>query len=694
MAKDVLFEIGLEELPARFIDSAEMQLRSKTEKWLNDLRISFESITSFSTPRRLAVVIKNVAEFQATVEVEVKGPAVKIAKDENGNWTKAAIGFTKGQGKTVDDIYIKELNGTPYIYVKKYIEGKPVIDLLPEFKEIITSIQFGKNMRWGTESVKYARPIRWLVALYGKEIIPFEIAHVATGNVTQGHRFLGSKITVKTPLAYESALKEQYVIVDPKERERLILKGIKREEEKGNFHIPVDKDLLEEVRNLVEYPTVFVGSFEEPFLKLPEEVLITSMKEHQRYFPVKSADGELLAHFVGVRNGDSYGLETVIKGNEKVLRARLSDAVFFYEEDQKNSIEFYLGKLNRVVFQEKLGTYSEKVDRIVQITKELAAKLDVGNETTENAIRAAEICKFDLMTNMVNEFTELQGIMGEKYANIFGEQPITAQAIREHYLPEHSHGKLPETVAGSLVSVADKLDTIVGCISVGLIPTGSQDPYGLRRQAMGVLRIVKNEKWDISVESLFRIPLNIYQNLDIEKADQKKTKNELQEFLKLRASYLLKENEVEQDVIQAVLDNEIGIFDYTMDKAKIISEKRNDPAFKPIEEALIRVLNLTGKTDQTDINIERFETASEKTLYETYLSVEDDYNRSNKEKNAEKSISLLAKLADPIHDFFDHNMVMAEDESVRNNRLALVNRIGTLITEFANLKLVEWKQHF
>lgn len=694
MAKDVLFEIGLEELPARFIDDAESQLKSKTEKWLTEQRISFAKITSFSTPRRLAVLIEDVAEFQTTIAEEVKGPALKIAKDNDGNWTKAAIGFTKGQGKSVEDIYTKEWNGTEYIYVNKRIEGKAVVDLLPKFQTIITSISFGNNMRWGSGSLKYARPIRWLVALNGEDIIPFELEHVQTGNTTYGHRFLGEKITISEPAAYEQLLKEQYVIVDAKKREKLILEGIKQEEEKNNIHIPVDPDLLNEVRNLVEYPTVFIGSYEKDYLNLPEEVLITSMKEHQRYFPVKSKDGKLLPYFAGVRNGDDHKLDNVIKGNEKVLTARLSDAVFFYEEDLKESIDFYQKKLERVIFQEKLGTYSEKVNRIGMITKELLSRLNTEQKTQAAAIRAAEICKFDLMTNMVNEFTELQGIMGEKYALHFGEDEDTAKAIREHYLPDHADGALPKTEAGAIVSVADKLDTVVGCISAGIIPTGSQDPYGLRRQATGILRIVKEENWNITVEALFGIALSVYEQADLTNGELHTTKKELQDFIYHRASFLLKDAGIEQDIIHAVLDQEIGMFDYTADKAAILSKKRNDPAFKPVEEALVRVLNLTGKTDQEDVNDQLFETESEKELYTAYQSIVKEFAESNAEKDAYTSLTILAKLADPIHAFFDNTMVMEKDEKVRSNRLALVNQIGTMITSYANLKLVEWKQHF
>ena len=695
MVKDTLFEIGLEELPARFIDDAEKQLLNKTTSWLKDLRINYDSITTFSTPRRLAVLIKNMAEYQTTIEEEAKGPAVKIAKDENGEWSKAAIGFTRGQGQTTEDIYTKEIKGTTYIFVKKHIEGKPVQELLPEFKNIITSIQFGKNMRWASETLRYARPIRWLVAMYGNEIIPFEITRVHTGNKTYGHRFLGSEITLEVPSEYESSLAANYVIVNSNEREELILKGIKELEEVNNFQIPVDLELLAEVKNLVEYPTVFMGSFEERFLKLPSEVLITSMKEHQRYFPVVSKEGELLPYFIGVRNGNAHELSNVARGNEKVLHARLSDGEFFFEEDQKQSIAFYQEKLERVVFQEKLGTINDKVIRITAITDSIARLLKLNQSETIQALRAAEISKFDLMTNMVNEFTELQGIIGEKYAVNFGEDSAVAQAIREHYLPKQANGELPETLIGAIISIADKMDTIVGCISVGLTPTGSQDPYGLRRQAAGILRIMETMQWDISLEDILSIVISLYQQTDIEQQSSDKVAEELKEFFKQRATFLLKELSIEQDVIQAVLQQEIGRFDYTVSKAKLLSGKRNDAAYKPVQEALVRVLNLSEKAvDPNPINPEHFVTVSERDLFNTYNQIKDDFLTNNQNKNAIGALAALDILAEPIHIFFDNNMVMADDEKTRSNRLALITTMSNLIKEFADLRLIEWKQHF
>ncbi|WP_042145971.1 glycine--tRNA ligase subunit beta [Paucisalibacillus sp. EB02] len=694
MAKNVLFEIGLEELPARFIDDAEHQLKEKTIKWLDELRISYTKVESFSTPRRLAVIIHNIAEKQATIEEEAKGPAIKIAQDNEGNWTKAAVGFTRGQGKTVDDIYTKEVKGTTYIYVNKVIEGKPTDTILPEFKQIIESIQFGKNMRWGTKTMRYARPIRWMIALYDEEVIRFEIEGVQTSNVTYGHRFLGSEIVLTNLLHYKKQLEENFVIVDSRIREKMIMEGIKQVEIEGNFHVHIDQNLLDEVRNLVEYPTVFVGSFEKEFLELPDEVLITSMKEHQRYFPVKSDSGMLLPYFVAVRNGDSNALVTVKKGNEKVLRARLSDAQFFYEEDQKNSVSYYLDKLNHVVFQVKLGTIGEKVNRVVTISKKIADALNVDTEVIEKVVRAAQLSKFDLMTNMVNEFTELQGIMGERYARIFGEDETVAVAIREHYMPTSAGGELPKTLVGAIVSVADKLDTIVGCIGVGLKPSGSQDPYGLRRQATGILRIANDREWEIPVGQLFNKTIEHYQSLMLEHFDSELVKQELHAFIQQRVAFQLREQGIEQDIIQAIISRHIGMMSNMMKKASILSAKRNDASFKPIQEALVRVLNLAEKTEETEINPEYFETNSEKELFSSYEKVNSTYQNLVEQGDLDEAFSELEKLAAPIHLFFDDNMVMADDEKLRTNRLALLNRIAILVNNFANLNAIEWKQHF
>ncbi len=694
MAKDILLEIGLEELPARFVDDAEKQLLQKTQTWLDEQRIAYEAITSFSTPRRLSVLVSGVAESQQSIREEVKGPSEKIAKDEQGEWTKAAIGFSKGQGKTVDDIYIKDVKDVNYIFVEKQIIGKETRELLPAFKQLIESIQFPKNMRWGEQTLRYARPVRWIAALFGNEVIPFEVAGVKTGNDTYGHRFLGEKITLSAPADYEQALEDQFVIANPQKREQLIADGIAELETKHGFRIPEDGELLKEVRNLVEYPTVFTGAFDADYLTLPEDVLITSMKEHQRYFPVKDINDELLPYFVSVRNGDDHGIETVKRGNEKVLRARLSDAQFFFEEDQKHTIDYYLTKLERIVFQEKLGTISDKIKRIQKITNQLSHWLGLHTEEHAKVMRAAEICKFDLPTNMVNEFTNLQGIIGETYALNAGEDKDVAKAIAEHYMPVQADGVLPQSLQGAMVSAADKLDTIVGCIEAGLIPSGSHDPYGLRRQAIGLLRILNERNWNITVESLLELAQSLYMESGIEQADREKAKTELDQFFKQRASYLLKDVTPGQDVINAVLQNDIGVIAYTMAKAQELSRQRSNQEFTSVQEALVRILKLSGKSERNDVDPDVFQTSSEKELYTVFQEVSDAFDQANKRQDAHQALEQLGNLANPIHTFFEHNMVMSDDAEIRENRLSLVNNIAALICRYADLSLIEWKQQF
>ena len=688
MSNHVLLEIGIEELPARFIDNAEEQLLNKTKRWLEDMHITFGQVSSFSTPRRLAVIIEEIAAEQTTITEVVRGPQTKIAKDEAGEWTKAAIGFAKGQGKTPNDIYIEEVKGLEYIFVEKVTEGKKTEDVLPGLKDIVTSIHFPQTMRWGNESFRYARPIRWLVALYNETIIPFDIAHVSTGNKTYGHRFLGNEVEITNPLSYEEMLENNYVIADPKKREKLILEQIQSIEEETDFHIQVDPKLLNEVRNLIEYPTAFYGTFNEEYLHLPEETLITSMAEHQRYFPVMTKDqSKLLPYFVSVRNGDDKQIENVARGNEKVLRARLADGAFFYAEDKSNSIDFYNNKLKTVVFQEKIGTTYEKVQNVVALIEKMNAYLDVQSDIATKAKRTAEICKFDLMTSMVGEFPELQGIMGEKYALHFGEDNEVAQGIREHYYPTSSNGELPDSTVGALVSVADKLDTIVSCISVGLIPTGSQDPLGLRRQAIGLLRILQEQKWDISVEKLISFTYDLYHVDDA-------SRHEIQTFFANRVTFIFQEYGIEQDVIHAVIDDAIGVLGYSLDKAKLLSDKRDDPSFKSVEESLVRVMNLSDKADEKQtIDEALFETASEKQLYDDLLTIETAFDLQQDKYDANAALNELAKLEMPIHQFFEYNMVMADDESIKQNRLALVLRIAKLIEQYANMTLIEWKQH-
>ena len=691
---NVLFEVGLEEMPARYIIETEKQLKSRTIEWLEDNRLTYGTLKTFITPRRFAIQIIDLIDKQPDLEVEVRGPAKKIAHDEAGNWSKAAIGFTKGQGVSVDDIYFQDVKGTEYIFVKNFTPGKHVNDILPTFKDVILSMNFPKNMRWGMSKLRYIRPIKWLIALQNDQIIDFEIEGVKTGNVTVGHRFLGGKVTINDPLNYESILREQFVIADRNNRQADILSQLNELADHNNWQIDLDNDLVEEVTDLVEFPTIFYGTFSEDYLTVPEEVLITSMKVHQRYFPVRNHDGKLLPFFVGVRNGNKDFIENVARGNEKVLNARLADGLFFYKEDQKKSIEENNEKLTKIIFQQQLGTVAEKVKRVTANAVAIADQLGLSNSEINQVERAATISKFDLVSQIVDEFPELQGVMGEKYALIFGEEPEVAKAINEQYMPRHANDQLPNSTIGSILSIADKIDTIVGCIGIGLIPTGSQDPYALRRQAMGIIQILEQQKWLINFETIVDIALDQFKQglIDLDQHDQ--VRASVMDFIQGRISYLVKEENVSHDIIKAVTHQQIGVISHLLNKAKLLERKRQDESFKQSQEALGRVVNIAKLELDHQVTDELFENNSEQALYSAFNEIKSSYESNVSEGLFEDALQLLEQLTPKIEQFFDQTLVMVDDEAVKNNRIALLNGIARLINQLANFKDIEWKQHF
>lgn len=685
--KDILLEIGIEEMPARFIREATDQLKEKVISWLDEKNISHGGAKAFSTPRRLAVIIRDAAEKQEDSEEEMKGPAKKIALDGDGNWSKAAIGFSRSNGMTTDDIYFKEMKGTEYAYVKRFIKGEQTIDLLPGLEYIVAGLHFPNNMRWANHSIKYVRPIRWLIAMFGKETVPFSVAGVQTDAVTQGHRFLGEQTAILEPAEYEERLLDQYVVADGEKRKQLIIEQIKKLEDEQNWVIPIEEDLLEEVTNLVEFPTVFSGVFEEKFLSLPEEVLITSMKSHQRYFPVRDRSGRLLPYFVSVRNGDSRHIDTVRKGNEKVLRARLADAEFFFAEDQKMDIDDALKKLETIIYHEKIGTLAGKVKRIRKITKEICLALRLPRNEQQLADRAAAICKFDLVTNMVDEFPELQGIMGEKYAIQKGEPADVAQAIREHYQPRHAHDSVPELTIGAVVGIADKLDTIVSSFAIGLIPTGSQDPYALRRSASGIIHILIDKNWNISLTDLLKKTIAAAQEDTI--GESKGLLENLLQFFKLRMKFMLQEHDIRHDIIDAVLGGAIEGAPDIMDRAETLNERKDEPDFKKTIESLARVLNIARKAENVgEIDLTLFKSEEEQILYREYVRLSETFQSQH---DAKKRFLALKQLTPAITAYFDNTMVMAEDSAIRNNRLAQMHRLAGLIGSFAQMNDIHVK---
>ncbi|PLR86151.1 glycine--tRNA ligase subunit beta [Bacillus canaveralius] len=681
--RDLLLEIGLEEMPARVITDSVNQLSAKVQAWLEERKINFDTVKTFSTPRRLALFITNLDEAQPDIHEEAKGPAKKIAVNDQGEWTKAAEGFSRGQGKSVDDLYFKEINGVEYAHVKKFTKGRKTAELLPELKQVITSLTFPKNMRWANEDLKYVRPIKWIVVLFGNEVIPMTIAGAVSGNKTFGHRFLGREISLSSPAEYAEAILSQFVVADATERKRAIVSQINRIAEEKQWTIPIEEDLLEEVNNLVEYPTALFGHFEQAFLELPEEVLITSMKEHQRYFPVKSPSGDLLPYFVTVRNGDHLHLEQVAKGNEKVLRARLADAAFFFREDQKLVIETALQKLDSIVYHEEIGTLASKVDRVRELTNRLANMLELTERDRKAADRAAQICKFDLVTQMVYEFPELQGTMGEKYALQQGEQPEVAAAINEHYMPRNAEDRTPAANVSAVLAIADKLDTIVSFFSIGKLPTGSQDPYALRRQATGIIQTLIDKDWRISFEQFLYEALQLNMKANHSDEGREGLFSELVQFFKLRIKHLLQERGIRYDLIEAVLGGEIGAPASLVRKAQILDRKKDAPYFKESIEAFSRVLNIASKANADgDVQRELFENEYEKTLFQSYLTASQqiDFNEGE-----EEAFEMLVSLRDPINDYFDHTMVMADDPTIRANRLALMGKLARLINNFAKM---------
>jgi glycyl-tRNA synthetase beta chain len=688
MAKDLLLEIGLEEVPARFVRGAMDQLKEKTEKWLTESRLSFGEVKAYATPRRLTVLVSALADKQEDVTEEVKGPSRKIAYEENGDWSKPALGFARSQGVDPDSLFIREVANVEYVFAKKSSLGVQTASLLPEaLPTLVTSLTFPKNMRWGNYELRYVRPIRWLVALHGTEVVPFEITGVQSGNVTRGHRFLGSDTVVEEPGVYVERLRAQHVIVDVEERQKVILAGIRSLSEERGWNIAVKEDLLEEVLFLVETPTVLTGSFDPSFLEIPQEVLITSMREHQRYFPVFDGASRLQPNFVTVRNGDRLSLDVVSRGNEKVLRARLSDAKFFYEEDKKLVIQDALSKLGNIVYHEELGTVADKVRRIRVVADRISQHLRLDSSTLEDISRTADICKFDLVSQMVYEFPELQGIMGEDYARKAGERESVARGINEHYSPRNAGDKPAASLVGAIVGIADKIDTIAGCFSIGIIPTGSQDPYALRRQAAGIVNTLLAHELEIKLPDLFQIALDVHSERGL-KREAYDISKDMQEFFALRIKNVLSDLSIRYDVVDAVLGAGVKDVRRVVLRAQalqaVVGSENGKAEFRPAVEAFNRVCNLAAKADSKQVDANLFADPAEGILFEAWQAAHGEIVKANVQADLAEALSALSSLSVPITAFFEAVMVMAEDETLRRNRLAILALIADDVKQFAD----------
>ena len=684
MTKSLLLEIGLEELPAQYVRTSSEQLATRVEDFFKQENLSFESVEAFATPRRLAVRVNGLEEEQEDRVEIFKGPSLAIAQ-KDGAWTKAAEGFVRGKGLTTDDIYVETIKDVEYIHVKQLLQGKSTKEVVKKLSSVITDMKFPVTMRWADHTFEYLRPIHWIVALYGEEVIEeIQVLDVKAGRVSRGHRFLGKDTEIATPEQYEQALAEQFVIVNQDERKALVRKQIEELAAKNAWIVPIDEELLEEVSSILEYPTAFAGTFDEKYLVVPEPVLVTSMKEHQRYFVVYNAQGELQPYFISARNGNDYMIENVAKGNQKVLTARLEDALFFYEEDKKVPMTAFLKKLETLNFHAKIGSMTEKMNRVQLLVGRIANELNLDAQDVETAQRAAEIYKFDLVTNMVGEFPELQGIMGEIYAKNYGETPEVARAIREHYMPISADGELPSSVPGALLAIADKLDTFLSFTAAGMLPTGSNDPYALRRQVMGLVQIVEAFDWHLEIEEFAKLLLGLdyAEFIEDKKEDvQAFVLGFIRERLAQRMTTVTKRH----DIIEAVLNSNSKSVPEQMKAVAVLEKEVSNAAIKDITEALNRVINISAKgfaeaRHSSEYSLDKVKTESERQLVESIATLRKDFENYS----AQEKFSAFASITPKIHEFFNENMVMVDNEEIRTNRLRFLRELALMILEFAD----------
>ena len=666
MAKDLLFEIGAEEIPAGFMPNILGQLKQLVETKLNDAHLPFESIATYGTPRRLALIVKGLADTSAEISERHKGPSASIAYDADGNATKAAIGFARGKGLDVADLVVED----GYIYAETKTAGVPAKDIVTDMLlQLITGLNFPKSMHWGNLDAKFVRPVRWLVALLDEEVIPVEFATVKSGNVTRGHRFLGAdEITIKNAASYVDILKENFVMVDQDARRELISKQLHDIAASKNASIVWDDDLLEEINYLVEWPTALCGGFEESYLALPDAAIITPMKDHQRYFPLVDQDGKLLPMFLTVRNGSDHSIEVVQAGNERVLRARLDDAKFFFNEDRKKPLIDRQDGLTKIVFQEGLGNLADKTERLLKLGRVFGEECGLHEDTVVVLERATELAKTDLTTGMVTEFTELQGVMGKEYALLDGESPEVAEAIFEQYLPRFAGDVLPQTEAGKVLSIIDKVDNIVATFSRGLIPTGSQDPYALRRQTIGILNILLGSEWNISLRPIFKASMELL-NVPAEKQDE--LLGQVEEFFTLRLKNIFLDREVPHHVIDLLLsNNELSVADAEGLVNALLANRIDENV--ELVQAYTRMYNLVKDVEYTGVNSDLLKEDAEKELFEAASKASEASSAAWEAGDYDAVVAVPATLVPAINKFFEDVMVMDKDEAIKANRLQLV----------------------
>ena len=683
MSKDLLLELGTEEVPAHVMPLILAELKDLAAKKLAESRLDYDNIRTMGTPRRTALIVEGLSEKQRDIDTENRGPAVGIAFDENGNPTKAAEGFARGQGIAASELVTKD----GYAHAIVHEAGRPTDELLPELlPELVCELKFPNSMRWGDLDFRFIRPLRWMVALWAAEIVPFELAGVRSGNVSRGHRTLAPQDFVVTSAgSYEDDCAKAFIVVDEEKRRKLICEQIEAVAKAKGGTAEITEDLLEEVLFLVEYPTALSGSFEEKYLVLPPEAVITPMRDHQRYFPVKNAAGELMPLFITVRNGGTHQLDTVAHGNERVLRARLADAQFFFDEDRKKSLMEHRERLKTVVFQQGLGSLYEKVVRLEKLAQFIGSKLGASESESQTAVRAAALSKSDLVTGMVTEFTELQGTMGREYALLDGEPREVALAIDEHYMPRFAGDGEPTTVAGQILSIADKIDNIVGTFSRGKIPTGSQDPFALRRQALGLVNLLIKAKRSLALSEVVAESLRLYGITD--SAIAGKMQLDVAEFIRLRLKNVLSDMNVRYDIQDAVLTDVDDIYTVILRAQALEKFTAGGDAVEAVQ-AIVRVSNIARGSDEGIIDISKFVEPVESELYQSYETAKAGVAGKLAAADYRGAIAALLPLVQPINKFFEAVMVMDKDESIKRNRLALLKSIDNLTLKLADFSKI------
>ena len=686
MGKELLLEIGTEEIPAGFLPKACRDMDEMIRKEFADARIAHKQIRTMATPRRLVLYVADVSERQEDQVIEKMGPAVHVAYDDKGNPTKAALGFAKGQGIDLCDMETIRTDKGEYLFARKRIPGKRTADLLPELLAgFVLAIPFRKSMRWSDLSLRFARPIHWLLALFGGEVVPFRLETLESGNASRGHRFMAPEsFPVRDFADYLAKTKAHFVIADPEERRSIILREAQKAARTAGGTILHNEDLLETVTYLVEFPTAVCGSFDRDFLELPKEVLITSMMSHQKYFPVVDGDGNLLPHFVTVNNTLAVNPSVVARGNERVIRARLSDARFFFNEDRKIPLQRRVEDLKKVVFHRLLGTSYEKVERFRQLAGWIAAQIKPDIAT--NVDRAALLAKADLDTQMVGEFAELQGIMGREYALLAGENPSVANAIYEHYLPVGAGGALPRSDEGAIVGIADKTDTIAGFFGVNVVPTGTADPYALRRQALGIINIILEKSYDLRLDKLIDESLRILEGKIKRKPEE--VRSDVLEFFRGRFDNQLVSQGHPYDVVDAVLATDAADLVRSFRKIEAMEALKSQPDFEPLAAAFKRIGNIIKGFSGGSVDEKLFVAPEEKDLYAAYREVSGSVLAHVGRDDFPAALKDMATLRKPVDAFFDAVMVMADDEVIRFNRLSLLEAVSILFRSIADFSKI------